>query len=403
MKPGVLLAIRLCIAGAMLVSVYLAWLSLTGGKAVGCGPDSGCDKVLQSRWAYWFGAPVSLCALAVYSLILGASFRLTKKTPPEVQRKAWAWLVSCALLVAGAALWFTGLQIFGVKAICAYCLAAHASGFAAAILLLVNAPFKSAPGRPWDSEKQVYVTPRLARKAALVAVAGLAGLVGGQFAQTHKTFVIAPAPNATAPPSPKRILPVYGGRYELNLFEVPALGAPTNAQVAVSLFDYTCHHCRSMHPLLVEAQRQFSNSLVIVTLPMPLDPGCNSTVTRHYPPHTNACEYARVGLAVWRADRTKHDEFDQWVMTGEKPPPIAETRQHAAQLVGAGALEKAIADPWVEEQLKTGVGIYEMAYRSGQGSMPQLILGQSVAVGSYLLPDLIKMLVENLGLPAPVP
>jgi hypothetical protein len=266
----------------------------------------------------------------------------------------------------------------------------------------------------------------VARKAALVAAAALAGLVGGQFAQTHRTFVIAPAPNATNPPaaaetagasnslaapqsgptaspSARRMFPVYGERYQLNLFEVPALGAPTNAQVAVSLFDYTCHHCRAMHPLLVEAQRQFSNSLLIVTLPMPLDPGCNSTVTRHYPPHTNACEYARVGLAVWRADRTKHDEFDQWVMTGEKPPPIAETRRHAAQLVGVGALEKALADPWVEEQLKTGVGIYEMAYRAGQGSMPQLILGQSVAVGSYLLPDLIKMLVDNLGLPVPAP
>lgn len=422
---GVLLAIRLCILGAMVVSAYLAWLSLTGGKAAGCGPESGCNKVLQSRWAYWFGAPVSLLALAVYSLILGASFRLGKKTPPEVQRKAWVWLVTCALLVAGAALWFTGLQIFGVKALCAFCLTAHASGFVAAALLLANAPFKSAPGRPWDSEKQVYVTPRVARKAAFFAVAALAALIGGQFAQTHKTFVIAPAPNATNPPaaaqsavasnsltapqprptasSAQRMFPVYGGRYELNLFEVPALGAPTNAQIAVSLFDYTCHHCRSMHPLLVEAQRQFSNSLVIVTLPMPLDPGCNSTVTRHYLPHTNACEYARVGLAVWRADRTKHDEFDHWVMTGEKPPPIAETRQHAAQLVGAGAFEKAIADPWVEEQLKTDVGIYEMAYRAGQGSMPQLILGPSVAVGSYLLPDLIKMLVENLGLPAPPP
>jgi uncharacterized membrane protein len=375
----------------MAISAYLAWLSLTGGKAVGCGPDSGCDKVLQSRWAYWFGAPVSLCALAVYSLILGASFRLTKKAPPEVQRKAWAWLVSCALLVAGAALWFTGLQIFGVKAICVHCLAAHASGFAAAVLLLVNAPFKSAPARPWDSEKQVYVTPRVARKAALVAVVALAGLVGGQFVRTHKTFVIV------------RMFPIYGGRFQFNLHDIPAIGAPTNAHVAVSLFDYTCHHCRSMHPLLVEAQRQFSNSLLIVTLPVPLDPGCNSTVTRHYPPHTNACEYARVGLAVWRADRTKHDEFDQWVMTGEKPPPISETRQHAAQLVGVGAFEKAITDPWVEEQLKTGVGIYEMAYRSGQGSMPQLILGQSVAVGSYLLPDLIKMLAENLGLRAPAP
>lgn len=425
---GLLRAIRLLALVAMAISAYLAWISYAGGKPVGCGPESGCDKVLQSRWAYWLGAPVSLFALAVYSLMIGASFRLHQHTPPDVQRKAWGWLVACALVVAGAALWFTALQVFSLKALCPYCMAAHASGFVAAVLLLVSAPFRSAPAKPWESEKQVYVTPRTLRKVALLAAAALSGLVAGQLAQTHRTFVVAPIPNGTnlptraqsvsltntlpAPetrlvPSPppalgKRIFPIYGGRFQLDLNEVPVMGAPTNAQVAVSLFDYTCHHCRSMHPLLVEAQRQFSNSLLIVSLPMPLDPGCNWTVTRHYLPHTNACDYAKIGLAVWRADRAKHHEFDQWLLTGEKPPPLPETKEHAAQLVGAEAFEKAMRDPWVEGQLKTNVAIYEVAYRAGQGSMPQLIVGQNVAVGSYLQSDLIKLLGDNLGLhPAP--
>jgi uncharacterized membrane protein len=414
----------------MAISAYLAWLSYTGGRAVGCGPESGCDRVLQSRWAYWLGAPVSLFALAVYSLILGISFRLHQRTSPDVQRLAWAWLVTCALVVAGAALWFTGLQVFSLKALCQYCMVAHASGFAAAVLLLVSAPFRSAPAKPWESEKQVYVTPRAFRKIALIAVVALAGLVAGQVVQLHKTFVVAPMPGPTNPPprargvsvtnpppapevrtapSPpptalaKRLFPIYGGRFQLDLQEVPGIGTPTNAQVAVSLFDYTCHHCRSMHPLLVEAQRQFSNSLLIVSLPMPLDPGCNPTVTRHYPSHTNACDYARAGLAVWRANRAKHHEFDQWLMRGEKPPAIDEARQQAAQLVGVEAFEKALRDPWVEEQLRVSVGIYEQAYRAGQGSMPQLIVGSNVAVGSYLMSDLMKLLADNLGLVAPAP
>jgi hypothetical protein len=32
--------------------------------------------------------------------------------------------------------------------------------------------------------------------------------------------------------------------------------------------------------------------------------------------------------------------------------------------------------------------------------MPQLIVGTRVAVGTYLLPDLLKLLAENLSLPA---
>jgi len=432
-RPGVLVLIRLLVAVAMCVSAYLAWVSLSGSSVVGCGPESGCDKVLSSRWARWFGAPVSAFALMVYSLILGASFRLTKNTPAVVQRKAWGWLVPCAIIVAGSALWFVGLQVFVVKAFCPYCMVAHGCGFAAALLLLFNAPLRNAPDKPWELEKQVFISPRSARKAALVAVTALALLVSGQVVHKPQTFVVQPIgaptnapaeskPAATAvvstniptpsaapasPPLPvvasnqsmaPRMFPMYGGRFQVNLHEIPTIGPSTNVQVVVSLFDYTCHHCRSMHPTLVEAQRMFSNSLVIVSLPMPLDPGCNPTMRRANPNHTNACEYAKLGLAVWRADRSKHHDFDEYLMTGEKPPPIDLARQHAAQLVGAVALDQAQQDPWVEQQLAMSVAMYEMAYRAGQGSMPQLIVGQNVAVGTYLKDDLIKLLVDNLGL-----
>ena len=87
LRAGVLMTVRLLFVAAMGISAYLAWLSLTGGQAVGCGPDSGCDQVLHSRWAYWFGLPVSMLALGIYSLILGASFRLTAETPDAVRQK----------------------------------------------------------------------------------------------------------------------------------------------------------------------------------------------------------------------------------------------------------------------------------------------------------------------------
>jgi uncharacterized membrane protein len=435
-RPGLLFVVRLLVAVAMVVSVYLAWISLTGGKAVGCGPESGCDQVLNSRWAYWFKVPVSAFALIAYSLILGATFRLAANTPAAVQRKAWAWLVPCALIMAGAALWFVGLQVFVVKAICPYCMVAHGSGFVAALLLLTAAPWRNPPDKPWELEKQVFVAPRSARKALSVAFAALVVLASGQIVYQPKTFVVqsiggpgdaptntqqaaltAPASNATPPapaPAPRppvqatntalatgpRMFPVYSGRFQLNLDEIPILGSPTNAHVIVSLCDYTCHHCRSMHLLLVEAQKMFADRLSMISLPMPLDPACNPTMQRANPKHTNACEYAKLGLTVWRADRTKHHAFDDYLMTGEKPPPIDEARQRAAQLVGAAAFERAGQDPWVDRQLATSIAMYELAFKAGQGSMPQLILGQNVAVGSYLKDDLIKLLVDNLGLNA---
>src|SRR4051812_18709738 len=91
--PGLLLLVRLLMAGAVGISAYLAWTSLSAGAVAGCGPDSACDKVLHSRWAYWLGIPVSLPALLVYFVVLGLSFRLGAKRPAVEQRKVWPILV----------------------------------------------------------------------------------------------------------------------------------------------------------------------------------------------------------------------------------------------------------------------------------------------------------------------
>ncbi len=436
LRAGALVGIRFLFVAAMAVSAYLAWLSLTGGQAVGCGPDSGCDQVLHSRWAYWFGLPVSMLALALYSLILGASFRLAGETPAAVRQKTWAWLIPSAMVVVGSALWFVGLQALVVKAFCPFCMAAHTFGSVAALLLLLKAPVQTAAAGAVASGKEVFVSRRSLVWFALIGVAGVGVLIAGQVVSRPRTGIVASAPSATNaaplpavaanstatadprlaapsnPPPPgtavqpqqasssslKRSFPIYGGRFELNLNEAPLIGASTNQHVIVSLFDYTCHHCREMHPRLLAAQQKFSNSLVIVSLPMPLDPGCNPTMKTPHPMHTNACHYAILGLAVWRADRSKHREFDEWLFTPERPPPIALAQQYAVGLVGTAAFEKAMRDPWVAQQLEQDVAIYEAAYREKQGSMPQLILGQSVAVGTFPPEELYRLLGEHVGL-----
>ena len=435
-RPGVLVAIRLLAFVAMGISAYLSYVSMTGDRIVGCGPDSGCDHVLKSRWAYFLNIPVSMLALVVYSLILGASFRLSLKREPAVQRTTWAWLVGCAVLVLAAAVWFVGLQVFVVRAICPFCMTAHVCGALAGILILAKAPLRSPAAKPWELEKLVFVAPRTLRRAVIVALLALAVLIAGQVNYQRRTLVVKPIEGGTnvaasitsktpaqtvasnpspAPPiaasvtntpaaatSTKRLVPIYSGQFQLDASEVPILGAPTNQHVIVSLFDYTCHHCRAMHPLLVEAQQMFSNRLAILSLPMPLDPGCNVTMTKAHPSHTNACAYARLGLAVWRADRRKHAEFDHWLMDGEKPPPLPEAQAKAAELVGLMKLDAAMAEGWTETQLKLNVAIYEVAYRAGRGQMPQLIVGSNVALGTYAKPELLQLLSDNLGLkPAP--
>src|ERR1051326_8126105 len=64
------LLVALCGAG------FLVAVSFSGAAVAGCGPGSGCNQVLASRWAYWFGLPVSLPGFVVYFFLLASTWAL---------------------------------------------------------------------------------------------------------------------------------------------------------------------------------------------------------------------------------------------------------------------------------------------------------------------------------------
>ncbi len=403
-NPKLLLAIRILTAVALLVSAYLAWVTLGGGAVAGCGPESSCDKVLQSRWSKWFGLPVSFAAVAAYAALFGATFALGRNVPPARQRLAWKILVPVAVLVIGSVLWFAGLQIIVIKQICKFCMTVHGCGAIASALILLNAPFRPAPDKPWLAERQVFIPRELGQNLTFAALGGLAVLVAGQALYHPKTYSVQPVASGKLAPkeNPVRTFQIYDGRFQFNLNEVPLIGSPTAPQVMVSLFDYTCHYCRLLHGPLMAAHQQFSNQLAIVSLPMPLDNHCNYTVRITPAPHTDACEYARLGLAVWRANREKQAQFDDWIFASDKPPPLAQARQYAAQLVGTNALEQALQDAWVGQQLKQSIDLYATnSIHFGSGSLPQLIIGTNLTRGPVNQADLLRLLDQQFGLRAP--
>src|SRR6185436_20050165 len=96
---------------ALGVSAYLAWTSLTRGSVFGCGPESDCDRVLQSRWAQWFGIPVSVFAVVIDLLTLWGTFVLSPGTPAPARRRGWIAVTFGGMLILGAGLWFVALQL----------------------------------------------------------------------------------------------------------------------------------------------------------------------------------------------------------------------------------------------------------------------------------------------------
>jgi uncharacterized membrane protein len=412
----------------MIGSSYLAWAALGGERLPGCGPESGCDEVLSSRWARIFGIPVAWGALLVYGALGWAAGGVRVGSTVAVQRgvRAVAWFA--AVLTLGAAAWFVGLQVFVVGAVCVYCMSIHTSGSAAALLVLLKMPLV----QPREPSRLPRVGALISRPVAaglavgalvVVALLGLGqslhqppvlvsrSIPGGmEIGSAVREDVAVEPGNAVATRHEtaavsRRTLRLHGGAFEFDLNEVPYLGATEAPQVVMNLFDYTCQHCRVLHGFLGEARRTFSNELGIVSLPAPLDPGCNALVPRHLPDHTNACVYARIGLAVWRADREQLEAFDRWMFTPPRPPTTEAAREHAIGLVGAEAFARASQDPWVESQLEQATRLFATNYALSRISrLPQLVIGTNIVVGNFRRVDaLYQLLSTHLNLVAPPP
>jgi hypothetical protein len=167
----------------------------------------------------------------------------------------------------------------------------------------------------------------------------------------------------------------------------------------VKLFDYTCHHCRELHHLLHRYAN--SNEVTIISLPVPLDSSCNKLMTRTPPDHVNACEYARLGLAVFRADAGKFATFSDWIFAPARPPALPAARAYAESLVGQPGLATNLNHPAIDQQIQTNIGIYLTSSKLAKnGRMPQLIFQNAASIGSVSgFVQLQKIMAENLARP----
>ncbi len=390
---GSLMPARICLLLAVCGAGYLAAVSLSGGAVAGCGPESGCNHVLGSRWAYWLGIPVSLPALGVYLALFVATLATGKTRPEAGRRQAWRVIATLSPLIIAAALWFVGLQYAVIKSWCKFCLGTHACAMLGAVLLLRQLPGgfllreKSEPRAGWAA--------RLLRHSRAGAILGLAVLITGQVAVKKRLYLVTSNPTP-ALGHPARQIRLYEGQFSLNPDELPLLGSPAATNFIVGLFDYTCSHCRHLHPLLRLAEDKYAGRFGIISLPMPLDAACNPHIRRTNPANTNACEYAKFGLAVWHAQPKAFREFDDWLFTSNAPPPLVAVRAKAEALMGGGTLDRALNDPWVARQLKTDIDLYVAnAQPPGDGRLPQLMFSDIIARGSIESQAELERLIDQ--------
>lgn len=423
-------AASICFWIAFGLSLYLAFLSASGSTPVGCGPDSGCGDVLRSKWAYFLDIPVSWLAAPIY-LALGIlslmAFKETKPLYVEILGQVASLLAICA------ALWFISLQLFVTKTLCPYCLATHTFALIGSVLFTLAR--RSALKAVVQGPKMRLFQPELAtitvfifagicavqsmtdRPRLVETVEEIPDSEDSETSSDETTHELDPATiEASAPrwksdPADvdvaalgrplklsdlkggiaytadewKGLVPEFGAMASAAAIEGPVIGPRVAKSTAFSLFDYTCHYCRDQHAVLIEAQKTYGDKLNIINLPMPLDASCNHVLTTRNTEtqraHIGACRYARLGLALWRADWRAFYEWDA-KMYGKETRPLQEAFDEAVSLVGSEKLWRSLNDPWIDRQLAFSTLFYERnAQRYSRGELPQVMASTKTQFG----------------------
>jgi uncharacterized membrane protein len=381
----------------LILSAYLGWHHLVGGSVIGCGGGSPCDQVLNSRWSSIGGVlPVSGLAAGAYLALLVAGLFIGPTTEAPVRRLAWGAMLILVGTAAGSAIWFIIVQKWIVRAFCPYCMAAHSISLTLAALVIWRAlrqfdgdsPAPLCESSPATSRSVIGRRPEIG--FALVGLA-LAGVLAAS-----QVFIIPPAVYRAG--ESQNSLP------DFDPGTAPLVGSPDAPHIVKLLFDYKCPHCQQLHFMLDEVVRRYQGKLAFALCPTPLERQCNPYVPRDVAAFTNSCELAKIGLAVWLAQREAFRAFELWMFSLEsgdrwQPRSLEAAKAKAVELVGQAKFDAALADPWIDRYLQTAVKLFG---DTGSDAIPKLVFGSR-----WVIPqpndadDLITILQENLAVPKP--
>ncbi len=250
--------------------------------------------------------------MGAYGVLVWLLWRATLATAP---RQRAFLLIAVATSILTVAMYFVLLQVVVIEAICAWCMLDHSLGMTAALVSMIvarrmtqasdDAPERSDPDDPF-AESAAATPTRKDRPSALVPVLTGTLLAAG--------FVLA-SQLAGRPPEVGRMaeqieattaaeggleLAVKNGTVVLPLAMLPRLGSGESEKRLILLFDYCCPHCREAHAAIRKVQPLASDWQVIL-VPTPLNTDCNQHIEETEERFRDACELARLSLAIWRS------------------------------------------------------------------------------------------------------
>jgi uncharacterized membrane protein len=394
---------RALLISASVITVYLVLLTLAqGGDVPGCGPDSDCDKVLRSKWAYWLGIPVSIPGLCLYLLFFLKTFgiKFNNLSPNnKKQIRSLNTLTLCAFGVIGGGIWFIGIQALEIKAFCPYCCTAHALAMTASGIFLTRSGIIAE-----RLNVNINITGGVLTMTAFIVIIATTQFLFPKQNPAAKIIELSNSKTNTAVQNNQKTattksnqnntvinnlnnkeapFPIPKTKLSLITSKLPIIGDRNAKKRIAVLFDYTCHHCRTLHGYVRQIIPKYKNQLSSIMVPMPLDSKCNPRIKTTQKDHINACNYAKICLAVHQVSPGKYDEFDKWLFSDHNSTkPLSTVRKYAEEIAGKKIFNETIDSQSVLDQLATNIEVYNLNSNNGGTTiMPQSIIKNRVMFG----------------------
>ena len=427
-----------CSAVALGTSAYLAWSSLTSSPVAGCGGGNlfDCSDVFHTRWSKVLSIPVSIPALATHLTIVG--MLLWKPASAQLRRMRMLVIGFASLTAGAAAMWFIGLQLFVIRHLCPYCMAAHTAGLILTIVFMWKLPI-SVRSLRWVSSGAVASMALLASlqlateppktyeiihysdapetdnatsnrpnspsdDADLFAPPAAAQFhtsiqnVINQFnsetllqlstAINNPTRLLLTEVNAS-PSAPTRTVEILGG-VKLATDAWPIVGKPDAELIFVEMFDYTCAHCRRTHASMKAAEQKYGDRLAVLSLPVPLDGKCNPTVRSTDASHGEACEIAKLAIAVWLVDHNQFADFHNYLF--ETQADYSQALAKAKRMLDNTKLNSVLRSALPGDYVSKHAALYRKA---GAGQIPKLLFQRTATVGAVESSSAMIQLIEQ--------
>lgn len=365
-------AVSAFVANAAIAFAHAQAKQLGSPELWGCGAgESACAEVWTSSYSRVLGISLAAWGLGYSSLVISAGIAFRRSTTV----RSALFLPALTSVGAIVGVWLSGLMFVELESRCAWCLAVHGLNFLTFLASVGRARIllkREVARRSETGDSRSLLKPIVAAVAGGLLLSDAA--VGLVFLfRSEPPPIVVPVPGVDDP-----VAFVLQSSHAVG--PRTASGSDLARRVVVLFSCLTCSSCRNAHHDLSAWQSMHRDELRIEYRFAPLSPACNPRWqgTEPAPEQRNACELAKLLLAVALVDRKQFKPFQAWLYEHQAGLTLEAANAEAESRIGRDDLTEALKNPAIAERLRSDVA---QAERLQVVVVPKLLLNNGAVIG----------------------